>query len=220
MPIGVARKRKLLRKLRTYKSNVRTSRFLYSGHILRGPGSIRNNEVVIRRTVLSPIVQTTTGVDEASNYYFQMSQVPNFSEISAMFKEIKLVNVVIKWVPVKTETTGSEISNVIYFAYNPNNYSTGAPTSATIREQNNCYIRKYTSTFTKKLHPVIKNQVGQAGISTYYTDIPCHKQWMPTESASVRFYGFDWVIPDNGTTATNPLGKFEITYKIACRFPK
>lgn len=38
-------------------------------------------------------------LDVGSNYFFQVSQVPNSSEFSGMFKEFKLNYVRLKWQP-------------------------------------------------------------------------------------------------------------------------
>lgn len=182
----------------------------------------KKDSLVIKRTIYSPITRTLTGFDESSNFYFQMSQVPNFAEFSAMFKQIKLNKVTVKWVPVVTQNNNSTvIKNLdMYTAINKDNFITGAPTSNSIREQSNCMIRSRNKGFTQTVYPVIKDQVGIAGATTYYTDIPCSKTWLSTSSGSIIYYGWDWFIADGGEATGTPLGNFIITYHIACRGPK
>lgn len=181
----------------------------------------KNSSIVLRRTVVSAVMAAGAGFNVSDAFYFEMTQVNNFSEITAMFKKIKLLNITIKWLPaISSADAGIVISKVMYTAVNPDNINTGVPTPATIREQNNVSVRDFTKTFTIKFVPVIKNQVGQAGVTTYYTDMPANQTYLSPSQAGVKMYGLDWSIPDTGLANTVHLGKWEITYNIHCSAPK
>lgn len=181
----------------------------------------RNNTVLIRRTAIASVVQTTVGVDTAANYYFQVSQVPNSSEIASMFKSFKLLSVDIKWVPKITQNETNNVSSTnMYTAFNQDNNNTGLPNSASMREQNTCKVRTFFKQWKQRIYPVLKNQVGATGVTTYYTNMPCYKTWLSTSSLNIHYYGLDWVIPDAGLGLNVGYGKYEITYNIACKDPR
>lgn len=181
----------------------------------------RNNTVLIRRTVVANVTQSATGADIAAAYYFQCSQVPNSSEISSVFKSYKLLSVDVKWIPKITVNEANHVSSTnMYVAFNQDNINTGIPTTSTIREQNTCKTKTFFKTWKHRFYPVIKNQVGEAGLATYYTNMPCYKTFISTNSLQLQLYGMDWVIPDPGLSAGTSLGKYEITYNIACKDPR
>lgn len=185
-------------------------------------GKRSNNTLTIHRTVYSPVTQTVVGVDSGYAFYFQMSQVPNFAEISNMFKQIKLNKVTVRWVPgfTQVDVTNTQRHTYLYTAINPNNINSGVPTASSIREQDNFKLRTVTKPWSVAIKPVLKVQIGQAGITTYYADRPCAKQWLSPTQADVQYYGFDFLVADSGNLTGTFLGSMEITYSIECRGSK
>lgn len=175
----------------------------------------------VKRTVVSIVACTGPGFDDSANYYFEMTQMPGFSEITAMFTKIKLQGVRLRWCPAFSDTLAgaTSISKTMLVAVNTDNVTT-VPTLGSLRERNNVMIKAYDKGFSVKLKPVLKNQVGQAGLLTYYTDTPCNKVTLSPANAGVRFYGLDWSIADTGLPATTILGKWEIIYTVKCSSPK
>lgn len=181
----------------------------------------RNNTVLIRRTVVANVTQPGAGNDIAGNYYFQCSQIPNSSELGSVFKSFKLLSIDMKWIPKITVNESNNVSSAnMYVAFNQDNVNTGVPNSTTIREQNTCKMKTFFKTWKHRFYPVIKNQVGATGITTYYTNMPCYKTFVSTNSLALQYYGVDWFVPDPGLTSGVSLGKFEITYNIACKDPR
>lgn len=185
----------------------------------RFTGKRSNTTLTIHRTVYSPVNQIVAGADSGFAYYFQMSQVPNFSEISNMFKQIKLNKVSLRWVPgyTQVDVTNTQRHTYIYTAINPNNVNSGTPTAGSIREQDNFRLHTALKPWSVSLKPVLKAQIGQAGINTYYADKPCAKQWLSPSQADVQYYGFDFLVADSGNLTGTLLGSMEITYSIECR---
>lgn len=170
--------------------------------------------LTLQRSVMPGAIVTNAILDVGSNYFFQVSQVPNSSEFSGMFKEFKLNYVRLKWQPA-LQNTNDLAATPMYTAFNNNNLTTGVLSASSIREQSSCVIRNTQKPFSMKLRPVLKSQVGQSGITTYYSNIPCNKQWLSTDSLQVEYYGLDWVIPSPGVSV--PVGEYVITYNITLR---
>lgn len=184
----------------------------------RGRNILSNRKFItdtarIRSVVLADI-GITSGTDTAANYYFQPDQCVDFNTYLSLYEQWRLHHVIIKWIPSVSETNqGFLQKNIAGFRWNPNNNITGIPTFTEMRQASNTKFQRVTQGYTKTLYPVAKRQVGYAGITTYYEDVPCQKIWMQCTNggaSSIIFYGFDWYFQDMGITAQ--IGSFEIEY--------
>lgn len=175
---------------------------------------LRDNHIVVNRDVRVDVNQAGSSLPAAGNYYFQCSQMPGISELTNLFIRIKLLGVRMSWIPATTVVSqaSTNISTVVYVAYNPRNASS-VPTLSSIIELNTVTTFSFTSTKRFDFKPRALRRLGDQ-ISTYYEEVDCDKLWLDGDSTALNFYGVDWYIPDTGLTAGTGLGTWVITYTV------
>lgn len=182
----------------------------------------KNNTLFIRRSTYNPINVDALNTDRANNYYFQISQIPNHSELENMFQKIKLLSVDCEWIPKANSATLSATGYgqmSIFYAFNGNNDTTGVPTLSSIMENNKHKTKLITDHFKFRVYPVVKTLNSSTSV-TYYTQSPSNKMKFDSDSLAVRHYGLDWVIPSVGFSVGHPLGVWKITYNIVGYLPR
>ncbi len=170
-----------------------------------------NQQIPFHRKVTVNVQQAASSLPTASSFYFQMSQVADFSDISNIAQLVKLMGVTLKWLPATNSETGT--ISWIQYAPNVNNISNTTPTADIMRSNNQTKSHDITKPFSFSMVPVYPTQLGNQ-VSTYYGLEPTNSRWIDPNSASLISYAFDWYVPDTLLTAGTVLGSWEITYHI------
>lgn len=124
-------------------------------------------------------------------YQFQLSQLPNYNEFTALFDAYRINAVVVRFNPMNTVFKGNTDSNnedtpTVYAAIDYNNAS--VPTSADeMKEYANVNVFPMYQSRNFKIRPRLAIPVYRDGVSNAYLQSP--KQWVDCTYADVPHYG-------------------------------
>ena len=196
-------------KRKTYKKRYTTGRTFKRSRIPRKLGFGKMKLYHFKRVVSSGIISTVANTNYFNQYSYNLQQLPNYTEFSALYHNMRINKLVVRFVPTFTAnemvnpTTGTtpnwnmpNISTIIDF----NDASMPASEdvflqSSTLRITRGNKI--HTRIFTPALLGVNYEGVG----SNSYT--PKFKQWLSTQNSgdlATPHYGLKIYIPNMGTT--------------------
>lgn len=213
----------IFKKMPTYtkKTITKTTGKKYPKKETKAPLTKAPRDFIITKRTISVNVNEVTGFATAGNYYFDISQIPDIAELMAVFQKFKLLRVECVFNPrgtVNTQVGGAGLTaSEILYAFNPNNGITGTPTYSTMDQLQGRKIGPVTKTHKIIIYPVLKNQIGQYGATTYYTDMRIGNVWLNSTNLGVRNYGLDFFIPNMGLPNGTVLGQWELTYVLLCK---
>lgn len=174
----------------------------------------------IKRMTVAGVVQAPGSAATTAPYFFQMSQLPDVSELTDLFFFLRLDRVVMTWEPTMTVSTAAAplLNNRLFVGFNPRN-SGVTPTATSIESLNGVQIHPLTERFSFSCEPVVLRRLGDQ-VSVYYEEAPCTEIRIDGGSTGLHFYGVDWYISDTGLASGAPLGSWVITYHVTCVGPR
>jgi len=176
----------------------------------------RRNELYFTRTSYNGIPSQGPTHDIADNYFFSIANLDQSSEITRLFQKIRLLSVDCRWIPKYTVTTAGSgiISNNIMVAFNGQNDQTGVPSKNDMLQQSRMKMYNVTKAFSIRIYPVIKQQLGSSGVTTYYSQKPSSQVGIDSTSLDLRMYGLDWYMEASGLATGVNIGVWELKYNM------
>ncbi len=167
------------------------------------------------RSKFADVNQAAASLDTAGNFFYQLSQIPDISDITSAFARLKLCRVIMNWIPAfnTTQPSAGPLNGGIMMAcFNPSN-TAGTPTQTTVLSNNTHRMWPITRKFTYEVPTVVLQQLGDT-ITTYYAQHSSRDLWIDSASTAVKHFGFDWIVLNTGFAAATALGVWEITYDV------
>lgn len=149
---------------------------------------------------------TTTGSSLESGYFhFQLSDVPSYSEFSALYDMYKLNMVKIYFIPftMDNSASGAAVTDAtqwqnLYTAIDNNSVS--APTSINaLRQYQTCKFTRMGKVHKRVIYPRVATMIYDGATTAYSTNKP---GWLNTSYSAVPHYGIKWAF-DNATADVN-----------------
>lgn len=166
------------------------------------------------------VTQAPGSAASVGNYFFQLSQLPDVSELTLLFMYIRLDRIVMTWEPAMTVSSAAAplLNNRLFIGFNPRN-SAVTPTATSIESLNGVEIHPVTGKFSFSTVPMALRRLGDQ-LSVYYEEVPSNQVKIDGGSTGLQFYGVDWYISDTGLSSGAPLGSWVISYYLTCFGPR
>lgn len=164
----------------------------------------------ITRTFVRTVEKTqfTSSLGGATNYalIFKLSDLPNYTEFTALFDQYKFDRVEVDFIPVVTTTNSAlTVDSMIWTAVDFDDAN--ATTALQIAEYENCHVYPPTQRFSVDITPRVA-LAAYAGAFTSYANVG--SIWLDVGSPSIEHYGFK--------VGCNTAGGATQTWKIVCRY--
>lgn len=170
--------------------------------------------------------KTTISYDGTSptygSLYFQLADVPGYSEFITMYDFFKIVAVKVMFVPYMNvtyydATAGVSINNSNYsnrfFSVIDYNDSTTPTSLDDLRQYSNCKMTPRTRTHKRFFYPkpvMVVDKDSSSGSTVGYAEV-IKNPWISTESLDTRYYGIKY-----GFEQTNPSNSTNEAYRVEC----
>lgn len=150
---------------------------------------------------------TTTGLSTEAGYFnFQMSDLPSYSEFTALYDQYKLKMVKIYFVPftMDNSSTAGAVTDAtqwqcLYTAIDSNGVST--PTSINqLRQYQTCRFTRMGKVHKRVIYPKPATELYNGVAPSAYATAP--SAWINTSYSGVPHYGLKWAF-DNATSDIN-----------------
>lgn len=173
----------------------------------------RQNLHQFKRSVYVPsYVVTSAGVDTAFKLEATIADLPNFSEFTSLYDQIRISGISVKFIPrfnvaaVGTSAPPSQLMTCLDYDGN------GPTTVSGIQQYPNLKVTRGLYPHKRYFKPAILTAAYQTATGSAY--VPKWGQFIDAASTTTVHYGLYGMIPDTGTALSYDL---EATYYIQCK---
>jgi len=130
---------------------------------------------------------------------FMLSQLPNYTEYTALFDQYRIMKVEVDFFPLSIGVTNNNSSNtIVNFASRlitaiDYDDSTAPSSTDALRQYSTAKVNLITDRFSRDFVPAISTMVYEGVSSTAYE--PGFKKWLSTNDPNVPHYGLKWAVP-------------------------
>lgn len=150
-----------------------------------------------RTFTLSPIATATTTVFGA--YAFSLSDLPNYSEFTALYDQYRINKLVVRFVPNHNSSEVGATKALMEFNSVLDFNDQTAPTALTqLYEYANWRMTRGNSIHTRVFSPAVLGVVSTINATNFTGDQSKWKQWLATSQTDIEHYGIKYAI---GATA-------------------
>lgn len=213
MPFRKSYRRKTTRRRRRpFQKNRR-----YRSRIPMTPS--RQKTHFFKRHVDLGIISLTSAGITTQGFSFQLDEVPNYTEFTALYDQYKLAAVAVKFMPMQTvmQVSGAGVGNFnTRFATVIDYDSSGGFASFNdAREFGTCKVKNVSQYHTRYIKPRIKS--ANENDSTTIVASGNRRMWLNTAVANIPHYGVRYVFEAIPTTGYVVQYKVEAKYYFAFR---
>lgn len=172
-----------------------------------------------------------TVVDNATNsfgvQYFELANVPGYTEFSAMYDFYKINAVQVKFIPISNVNQGVAGSAVPVYAYNNRfisaidyNDRTVPTTLDELRQYSSCKVTPGCKIHKRFLHPrptMVVDEDSNQGSSVGLAQTSGASTWVSTASNQTEWYGIKWGFEHGDSNITTYVA-YRIEYKLYLSF--
>lgn len=175
-------------------------------------------------TTISGVFNTSGSA--ASNPFdiqFRLGDLPNSSELTALYDQFMLSKIVIKFIPQRTLAESNNTALAGGFAgcrlmtVIDHDDSTTVSGPDELRQYDSCKVTNYGKEHKRVIIPTVLRQMYESNIATAYT--PAFKQWISTTDPNTLHYGLKGclIMNDNGATTNTCAYSIEAKYYFKCK---
>ncbi len=163
----------------------------------------------ISRVVELTQFQASAGGASQAAYTFQLSDLPSYTEFTALFDQYKFSEVEIRFLPVATVSSGlaTAVSTQLYSTVDFDDGTAGSVSA--LQQYETCQVTPATQELTVRLAPRVA-LAAYAGAFTSYANV---SSWLDVGSPSVQHYGFKVAC-----NTENIVGATPQIWKVVCRY--
>lgn len=159
-------------------------------------------------------------VDVHNAFYFQLDQLPNYTEFTNLYDQYKVYSITYTIMPtfnvnLVTATNTTQLTPVLYVHDYDDSNALASDTD--YYQYSNLKMKRAGSTFKIQLYPKIAGAVYQSAVSTGYSTLPSNKQWIDIAQYQVKHYGIKIKFPTCFATSNYTTYRALITVHFACR---
>jgi hypothetical protein len=172
------------------------------------------------RSYTNPTQVTATATGAGGALAFTLNSVATSSDFTSLFDQYRMVNAVVKFVPLAAplgQSTSSTNFPVIYTAIDPDDSTTPA-SQADLEQYETLQVVPNGQPFQRSLTPKAA-LAAYSGVFTSFAQAP-QRMWMDCSSDSIQFYGLKWFVPSITTAGTFNLYAIEIALTMEFRHPR
>lgn len=166
----------------------------------------------------TPFNITGSTVDVFGGYSFSLNDVPAVTEFTNLYDQYRLNKVVVKWIPLTTETNVGQSTTLFYSVLDFND-DVAPTTEAEILQYASLRISQGLRTHTRVLTPASLDDLTDDTGGTRYAGNPKTKQWISTSAPTAPHYGIKFFRPAQ-PAAQLVNYKVMIMYYFSCRSVK
>lgn len=168
-----------------------------------------------------PQITTTSGSSIGGSYQFQLSDLPNSGEFTALFDSYRITGVLIKFIPRCTDQTSvngaiTSLGDFMFCTdYDDANVPGGA--SELFQRQSTRIVSSLTRQFKVFLRPRAATAVYNGTGFTAYAQTT-KNQWIDVSNPAVPYYGLKWVwqnvvLPASTTALIDVIATYYVKFK-------
>lgn len=182
---------------------------------------LRNNRHDYEFKFLHEEIIYSSGGVYTDAYEFTLSQIPNYTELSALYDQYKIMKIHVTFRPRYNVNSASVAATGIALPYlhwvvDHDDATTPSTTVNTFLENSRVKSVVLDRPRTVTLEPHILTEIYKTSVTTGYGNKPCRKQWIDMSDTSLQMFGLKFFIECPNMTLNDHICDVYYKYEVQC----